>query len=621
MRLTALIFLLISNLSYSSIMTIDDLGRYSIASEVSYFISNDQYLEFSEVLANNKNINWIKNNKEDINFGFGDGVYWLKTSLQNNNAVIHDWALEFTYSPLDQIEIYLVKDEQLILYQLGGDTIPFDKKSIKYPHTVFPLHLIPNEPYDLFIRVESSGSIQVPMTIWQWDDFNENTLIHFLMQGLFFGFVIIMALYNLMVWVIERQRVYLNYVVYIISFSLFQSSLSGIGFQFIWPNLPIINSYITAISLSITLASFNYFIIDFFDMASISNKTLKLLNGFFYTFLGYSVLSILLPYYYSIIVLSTISIINIIAIISVATYMLKIKHISSRYFFLAWSGFLSGALLLALNKFGIIPINYFSEYTLQFGVALEIIFLSMALAERMSQSNKEAISLANQVNDEREKTFMAELDKLKLEKEANLNLEKTVADRTKKLTLALEHLSIAHEKLQTISITDALTEIHNRYYFNEHFKIEYKRAYREQSEISLIMLDVDHFKSVNDNYGHPAGDACLKYVARCIKQCAARGSDICCRYGGEEFVIILPSTPLINAYDLAEDIRQEILRQPVKWKNSDISLTASLGVAAVIPVKSDENHRQYLINQADQSLYKAKQSGRNKVVFFETEIL
>ena len=175
--------------------------------------------------------------------------------------------------------------------------------------------------------------------------------------------------------------------------------------------------------------------------------------------------------------------------------------------------------------------------------------------------------------------------------------------------------------MQTISITDALTELHNRYYFNEHFKIEYKRAFREKSECSLIMLDIDHFKNVNDTYGHPAGDICLKYVANCIKHHAARDSDICCRYGGEEFVIILPSTPLASAYDLAEDIRKTIKKEAVKWNTQEISLSASFGVSSVIPINMDKKHRQYLINQADQALYEAKGQGRDRVVMFDPEIL
>ncbi len=190
-RLITIILLFFSHLAYSDVVTLSEHGSYSIAPHVSYFIAPEQYQNFTDVLENNQSIQWINNTQPDINFGFGDGIYWLKTRLYNNNPWVHDWALEFSYAQLDQVEIYLVQDNALLQYQLGGDTVPYKKKSIKHPHTVFSLHLMPNEEYDLYIRVAGSGSIQIPMTIWEWDHFNEYTLIHFLLQGLFLALLLL----------------------------------------------------------------------------------------------------------------------------------------------------------------------------------------------------------------------------------------------------------------------------------------------------------------------------------------------------------------------------------------------------------------------------------------------
>ena len=621
LRFFIVILFVFSACTQGNTVTLESKGEYSLAPYISYFVTSNKTLELDDILKTDKKIKWTKNTKKDVNFGFGDGVYWIHIQILNKNQLVKNWALEFSYAPLDQIDAYVIRNNVVEQYQLGGDQMPFSDKAIKYPHSVFPLKFEADQPYDIYIRVESSGSIQLPMTLWEWDDFNHYTLIHFLLQGLFFGFVIIMALYNCVVWFSERNSIYLNYVIYILSFAIFQSSLSGIGFQFLWPSYPWLNNHITILSVSIAFASFNYFISYFFDMENTAPRINSILKYVFYSYCIFSVISIFISYYVSILTVSTFAALNISLIIWITVYMLKIKHVSAKYFAFAWSAFLIGAVLLILNKFGVIPVSYISEYTLQFGAGFEIMFLSFALAERMSMSHKEKLVLAIQINEEREKTFKAELDNLRIEKQATKKLEKTVEERTQELTKALDHLSIAHDKLQTISITDALTELHNRYYFNEHFKIEYKRAFREKSECSLIMLDIDHFKNVNDTYGHPAGDICLKYVANCIKHHAARDSDICCRYGGEEFVIILPSTPLANAYDLAEDIRKTIKKEAVKWNTQEISLSASFGVSSVIPINMDKKHRQYLINQADQALYEAKGQGRDRVVMFDPEIL
>jgi diguanylate cyclase (GGDEF)-like protein len=586
-------------------------GEYPLTSTVSYFFTEDKELEFQELLANEDSLKWQKNGYNSINLGFGDGIYWFRTQIINENRLVSNWALELSYAPLDQIEIYLVKNTELIEYHFGGDTVPHKDKSIEYPHAVFPLVLEPNQPYILYVRVESSGAIQVPMTIWEWEKFNSQTVKLYLLQGLFFGFVIIMALYNFMIWLKERETIYLAYITYIIMLTVFQSALSGIGFQFIWPQQPWLNNFLPAISLLIALASLNFFIRIFFNMEKHSPVIDTILTKLFYLFLIFSISSIFLSHYLTLLITTTLAIINVSIIIAISIYMLNIKHPSAHYFSVAWSGLLIGAILLSLNKAGLIPVTYISEYTLQFGAAFEILILTLALAERMSITKKEALSLAIQVNQEREKTFLAELENFRIEKSSKQELENIVD----------EHLSIAHGKLQTISITDALTELYNRYYFNEHYKIEFKRAHRQKTEFSLILLDIDYFKKVNDSYGHPAGDICLKYIADCIKKGAARSSDICCRYGGEEFIIILSATSIKDAYIIAEEIRNKIKRKSVIWEGNRINLTASFGVSSTTPKINNAKVRQLLLNQTDQALYEAKGKGRDNVTIFGHDVI
>jgi diguanylate cyclase len=596
-------------------------GQYPLTSTVSYLLTEDKVLEFQEILANEDSLKWQKNGYNSINLGFGDGVYWLRTKIINENKLVYNWALELSYAPLDKIEIYLVKNNELVEYHFGGDTVPYKDKSIEYPHTVFPLVLESNQPYTLFIRIESSSAIQVPMTIWEWEKFNSQTVKVYLLQGLFFGFVIIMALYNFMIWLKEKETIYLAYITYIIMLTVFQSSLSGIGFQFIWPQQPWINNFLPAISLLVGLASLNFFIRIFFNMEKHSPVINTMLIKLSYSLLILSISSIFISYYLTLLIINVLSITNVLIIVVISIYMLSIKHPSARYFIVAWSGMLIGLILLSLDKAGLIPVTYMSEYTLQFGAAFEILILTLALAERMSVSKKEALSLAMQVNKEREKTFLAELEIFRVEKNAKQELEKIVDERTKKLSKTLEHLSIAHGKLQTISITDALTELHNRYYFNEHYKIEFKRAHRQKNEFSLILLDIDYFKKVNDSYGHPAGDICLKHIADCMKQGAARSSDICCRFGGEEFIIILPETSIKDAYTIAEEIRNKIKQKSVIWDGKKINLTASFGVSSAIPKINDAKTRQLLLNQTDQALYEAKGKGRDNVTIFDHDVI
>ncbi len=167
----------------------------------------------------------------------------------------------------------------------------------------------------------------------------------------------------------------------------------------------------------------------------------------------------------------------------------------------------------------------------------------------------------------------------------------------------------AHQKLLHVSRTDAMTELYNRGYWQERLHEEFARSQRYKNPVSLVILDIDRFKSINDQYGHPAGDSVITWTAKLLKRCS-RGVDICGRYGGEEFAIILPGVREDDAYAVAERLRETIESSPCHVDDNTIAFTASAGVAGITAKTSDANH--WLID-ADKALYKAKGQGRNQV--------
>jgi diguanylate cyclase (GGDEF)-like protein len=138
---------------------------------------------------------------------------------------------------------------------------------------------------------------------------------------------------------------------------------------------------------------------------------------------------------------------------------------------------------------------------------------------------------------------------------------------------------------------------------------ELRRSRRSQMPVSLVMFDLDYFKEVNDKYGHLCGDAVLATVGQRMNA-VLRGSDLKCRYGGEEFLILLPDTPLGGAHRVAETLRKEIGDHPVRWNEEEITVTASFGITAITP---GEVEPTAIISRADAALYRAKESGRNCV--------
>jgi diguanylate cyclase (GGDEF)-like protein len=167
----------------------------------------------------------------------------------------------------------------------------------------------------------------------------------------------------------------------------------------------------------------------------------------------------------------------------------------------------------------------------------------------------------------------------------------------------------ANEKLAILSQTDGLTGLFNRIHWESCLQAEYKRWTRTKITASLIMLDIDFFKKVNDGYGHMVGDEVIRHISALIKH-HVRETDTSGRYGGEEFTILLPDTDLKNAYIMAERLRKAVENSVVKYNDIEINYTISLGIAEV-----SEKFSSYeaWIECADAALYQAKESGRNKV--------
>ncbi|MBI9089317.1 MAG: diguanylate cyclase [Desulfobacterium sp.] len=179
---------------------------------------------------------------------------------------------------------------------------------------------------------------------------------------------------------------------------------------------------------------------------------------------------------------------------------------------------------------------------------------------------------------------------------------------------AEEGLKNANKRLQMLSVVDGLTQVPNRRKFDEYLASEWKRHYRNQHPMSLIMCDIDFFKLYNDNYGHQAGDDCLKKVAMAVKNCVHRSTDLVARYGGEEFAVVLPNTDAKGAMIVCEKVRTVVENLHLEHKKSTVCdyVTLSLGVATMLP--DDNNSADGLVGLADEGLYEAKENGRNQSI-------
>jgi diguanylate cyclase (GGDEF)-like protein len=191
---------------------------------------------------------------------------------------------------------------------------------------------------------------------------------------------------------------------------------------------------------------------------------------------------------------------------------------------------------------------------------------------------------------------------------------KRYSDMLENLTSELDR---KNQELNMLARKDALTGLANRRYFDEVLDAEIRRASRSGQLLSLILCDVDYFKSYNDHYGHVAGDKCLQEIGRILLQNFKRVSDLPARYGGEEFAVIFPDNPPGNAVLMAENLRKEIISKAIPHAFSAAAgfVTLSFGVVEAHPAR--ERDATWYIEAADKALYRAKENGRNRVITAE----
>ncbi|WP_083329229.1 diguanylate cyclase [Marinobacter salinus] len=526
-----------------------------------------------------------------LNLGFSDGAFWLRVTVPPNSA---NRVLEIGYPLLDVVDVFWARNGEVILQYATGDTRPFHSRPIYHRNFVF---LVPSntETVTAFVRVKTQGSVQIPVSVVPSADFLAGEQLSYGWQTVFLGIILALALYNLFLFLIVRQPTYLWYVLTVVTSGLVQLNFHGLLFQWLWPELPGINRYFTVSIIGLALMAAIMFSIQFLAVRRYSESGYRILLALLFCS-GLSVLYGFVGGYQT-----GIAIVSILAAIATPVTWLVGIYVWCRgqklagFYVLAWTPLLLGHLILAVSKLGYMPRTFITEFGPQIGVALEVILLSFALAYR--------------INLERHRRLKAQEHALEIQRRANLTLEERVRERT-------EELERANERLKTISLTDGLTQVANRRRFDEQLRMEWKRALRQGEPLSLLILDIDYFKSVNDRFGHLVGDDCLITVAAICANEIQRSGDLLARYGGEEFSVVLPATSEDGAGQVAERLRNAVATSAMYpgAQETPVSLSISVGVATMRPGQDDRPGE--LVRRADEALYGAKGAGRNRVMSY-----
>ncbi len=531
-------------------------------------------------------------------FGYTGSAFWLRVVLRNAHPTQEAWQFGVRYPLLDEVDLHVLDAAgQVRQHHATGDRRAFGQRPVAHPDFYVNVPLREGETNTVYVRMRSQGSVQASLVVTTPMARLEAARAEFGWIGLYGGALLAMLLYNLMLFLSLRDRSYLYYVGYLTAFGMAQMTLSGLTFQHLWPQHPDWGNNVLPVCVSIAGVLLSLFSRDFLSLKTHWRRADAVMQAVQWLYLA--ILPVLwLGHYAPAMRLGmTLTVVGPLLLLGITAGMLRRGHRQAFYFLAAFGGLMLGLTSLALAMFGMVKPNLWTTYGMQIGSVLEFLLLSLALAHRFK---------------------LAQEAHVQLQAAHATELEARVLARTRDLDKALGDLTEANNRLQELSQRDALTSLHNRQFLADRMPEIWGAAVRWKQSLGLLMIDIDHFKQVNDLHGHTAGDEALKAVAEVILRIMRRPGDHAMRYGGEEFLVVLPQTHAAGAMHIAERIREEVAALTVTYGGKLIPLTVSIGVACTTP--GPRTAMAMMLQLADRLLYQAKAEGRNRCVLQPTAL-
>ncbi|MEX1032870.1 MAG: diguanylate cyclase [Cellvibrionaceae bacterium] len=550
-----------------------------------------------------------------------DNSVWLRFNVRHEVMRDRNWWVVLSWAMLDHVQMHVKYADNSEWWSSRplGEAYPLADRYIEHRYFLLPLALSAGETATVYLEIRSSNLLAVPVEIWDRSEFIAADQWDLIALGALFGSLAIMFFYNLSLYTILRDKAYLSYCGYVAAVFLYLLVVTGVGVYYLWDYSLWLKQRGLGVFACLSFLAATVFVRHFLELERYGGWLLRA-NTFLivaWSALLFACMVLSAPLLLGFLI-NTFSFLSM-AIATLTGCYLWRRSILARIFIVSWTTLGVGTTVFVLTLLGTLPLNFFTRYSQMMGIVLEMAILSYALAYRINEaklareaSNKEALLLTQRVSDERSARLKAQQETLAVQTKLNEELETRVQQRTEELNETMKQLARANTELIKLSGTDPLTDVPNRRYLDEMLIAESKRAHRGQLPLAVVLLDIDHFKPINDHHGHAVGDRCLSAVAKALGQVVQRPGDLLARYGGEEFVFLLPNTNENQATEVADRGRRAVEALSFPVDGEEIKLTISAGIAAWVPAE-EEAHRD-LMKAADEALYRAKNAGRNCVM-------
>ncbi|MBV8604153.1 MAG: GGDEF domain-containing protein [Pelomonas sp.] len=492
------------------------------------------------------------------NFGVGARPVWLRLALRNSLDEGLTLQLRVGMSWLDHIVVYQVRDGRTFgVWESGDEADPGNAAGTVRPGQGFEYPLwVPSGDSEVYVRVDSVDAMALPVTLnvpaTAWREQEQ----HDYGYGLLYGYLFALVLYNALIFAGVRKGSYLHYAAYLLAFVGLDLAYTGHGLALLWPGQVYFQRFAIPLGMVLFAVAGLGFAMHFLRMKRVAPRLRRALIAIQ---LGVALLlavCIVADWHLAALRLGFLCVsVYALGMVAIGSWAVLRRLQAASYFLLAALSGLGGHAASLAQSMGLLPMTTATFHAAEIGAVLEGTLLALALA-RDIRSHQEA-----------------------------------------------------RERAELLARVDALTGLLNRRAFYERAQGLWSVAQRRARPISLLMLDIDHFKSINDRFGHAGGDLVLKRVAD-ILTTTCRNADLIVRWGGEEFLLLLPETDQEEATLLAERLRRAIAAEVIELQGTRVDVRASFGVCQA----RGQPTLEQLVDDTDQWLYQAKRIGRNRVM-------
>ncbi|MCP4687264.1 MAG: SpoIIE family protein phosphatase [Desulfobacterales bacterium] len=428
----------------------DGTGKYDIGRRLAWLADEENRLTIDDVRTAPLTEKFVPSESEAPNFGYTDASYWIKFDLihvSERSGVEKVWLLELGYPPIDRVTLHQPDERGAMRRREAGDLFPFDHREIRNRHFIFHVKTRSNVKQTLYLNAKTEGVMEFPLVIWSQEAFAEKVNDEQFGFGFYYGLMAVMIIYNFLLFLSIRETTFLYYVLFILGYTIFQASLGGQGFEYLWPGSPWWAN--RAIPFFISFAGFwmAQFSRAFLRTGARAPRLDALLRVLMAGQVGMIVISLAAPYSFAIktVVFCTASLVA--AVVIAVVHRLRQGSLAARYFLVAWGAFITGVMAIALKSFGLLPVSFFTEYAIQIGSAMGVILLSLALGDIINTERKEKIV----ARDKALKAQREAMESLKradgLKSEFLAKTEKKVEERTRDLNATLAEVKAANRKI------------------------------------------------------------------------------------------------------------------------------------------------------------------------------